>query len=342
MSGEFNLTLHRAASMLFLIFVLACSSAILHSENNPLIVVTFYSLKEDVEQLLCGSGVVHSLVNPGVDPHEYQLSMEDIRILSLADLIISTGHTHFELRIKELVERGEIKAKYVDIVDDATVILRVNPVTGKPNYHMPIRDPYNYVIFVFKVAEALSEVDPSRASCYWSKAFTIAGSVLNTASMLAGRFRGLVVVDKPHVQYAVSWLGFNVTYILKYEEEAPLTPEHVYVLLELLNRGNVIAVFVTDPPDAPESRVLQEEAQKRGIPVLRVPSAVTTGTYKSIKSVAEQVSMLELDSTREVPVHEAERGALDMYGIALGFTLGFVTGFALLYVISARRRPYTN
>lgn len=311
---------------------------IVQAEGKPVVVVTFYSLKEDVERLMCGVGLVYSLVPAGIDPHEYQLSTRDVEVLSEADVIVSTGHTHFELEIRELVEKGEVRAKLVDIVENATVVFYVNPVTGRVNYHMPIRDPYNYVVFVFRLARVLAEVDPERAWCYHEKALIVISDVLNMVSTIAGRFSGFIVVDKPHVQYAVTWLGFNVVSILRYEEEAPIQPEHADKTIQLLRDKVAVAVFITEPSDAPESEILLEEAERHGIPVFKTPSPVTTGPYRALKEITRQIAEFKSrtmgESTLQLGRQYSEERVLML---TLGISVGLVAGFALSYALTKRR-----
>ena len=64
--------------------------------------VSFPNLAYDVGLLACEDDRIVSLAPAGSDPHEYQLTPEDVELLRRADLIISTGHVPFEARIKEL------------------------------------------------------------------------------------------------------------------------------------------------------------------------------------------------------------------------------------------------
>lgn len=302
-TGVSDLKVLRLSGIIILLCTLAVQSLLafivplIYGDEKPVIVVTFYSLKEDVEQLLCGRGVVHSLIPPGVDPHEYQLTTADISVIESADLIVSTGHTHFELEIKDMVAKGEIRAKLFDIVENVPLTLRKNPVTGLPNYHMPIRDPYNYVSFILALARALTEVDPERADCYLRNAVEVSRKVYELISPLAGRFSGDVIVDKPHAQYIASWLGFNVVLVLKYEEEAPVTPDVVEKAASLIRSKNVVAVFVTSPYDLPGTRLLVEEASSSSVPVVEVPSPHVTGAFNAVRSVVSLVERLDLVET---------------------------------------------
>ena len=317
---------------------LIVGSTIVRGESHPLVVVTVSSLKEDVEQLLCGSGSVYVLVPPGVDPHEYQLSVSDVEVLKRADLVVSTGHTHFELKIHEMRERGEIQGNVVDVLEIPGILLLLNPVSGQPNYHMVVRDPVNYIAFILNVTSALVEVDPERAQCYRENALKVLERVIVDIMPYRGSRRGLVVVDKPHAQYAVTWLGYNVTWIVRFEEEAPLTPESTRRVSELLDSGAISAVFVTDPPVAQESRFLLEEASRNNVPVIRVPSPTSTSALEALRTVVNQVK--ELTPPRAEKPPEASP-VLSEYSAVVSGVVGFAVGVLSMYVVTklARRRP---
>ncbi|HIP25359.1 MAG TPA: ABC transporter substrate-binding protein, partial [Archaeoglobus profundus] len=108
--------------------VLLLSLLLLGSAKGLTIIVTFPNLEEDIK-LVAPKDVIKSIVPVGVDPHTYQLTPDDIESLKRADVIISTAHTHFEMKIKKMVENGEIKAKLVEIPEIPGIKILKNPVT---------------------------------------------------------------------------------------------------------------------------------------------------------------------------------------------------------------------
>ncbi|MEM1703052.1 MAG: zinc ABC transporter substrate-binding protein, partial [Zestosphaera sp.] len=125
---------------LLLILVSFLNPLISYSSNSTgiTIVVTFPNLADDVNLIMCDSDRVYSLLPPSIDPHDYSLTPADVKLLEQADLIISTAHTHFELRISELRDQGVIKAVVIEIPKVSGIKLLQNPSTGLPNLHMPI------------------------------------------------------------------------------------------------------------------------------------------------------------------------------------------------------------
>jgi zinc/manganese transport system substrate-binding protein len=305
--------------------------------EGVIVVVTFSYLKPDVERLLCG-GVVYTIVPPGVDPHDYQLKPSDLDILRRADLIISTGHTAFEIAIKELARRGELKALVLDMVDDLNLTLRVNPTTKQVNYHMPINDPANYLVFLSRVVELLSTIDRGNRACYYERFHQVVSALASRILVYQGVFRGgKVVVDKPHVQYLVEWLGLEVAQIFKAEEGYQVTPQDVKAVEDLMRRGEVGIVVVTEPADSPEASRLIELARAHGVPVVKVASpASDKGVFNNLELTITQVrerSRLSSSVGQEGGVGVDRSPPLLVTISVLSAVLGLIVG----YYIGVRR-----
>jgi zinc/manganese transport system substrate-binding protein len=301
------------------------------SQSNLTIVVTTPSLVGDVERIVSDCGdVVFSLVPQGVDIHEYQLTPSDRELLSKADLIISTGHTSFELKIRELIREGELNAILLDILEIPGLKIRVNPVTGQLNYHMPVKDPVNYLLFMSNLTRTLSEINPSKANCYYSNYFKVLDELYKSILVHRDEYSGLVIVDTPHAQYYVEWTGLRVAWILKYEEEVPITMESLEKTSELLSSGLVRAVFITEGFQGGD--FLVEEAKKHGVIVITVPHpssnvSVLNGLYSVVDQLRRLVPKV-IESTSSIGAERGEYSNLLYY--SLTFTLGVIIGVSLV------------
>jgi zinc/manganese transport system substrate-binding protein len=308
-----------------------------NSTEGVIVVVTFSYLKPDVERLLC-NGVVYAIVPPGVDPHDYQLKPSDLDILRKADLIISTGHTAFEIEVEKLARRGELKALVLDIIDDLNLTLRINPTTKQVNYHMPINDPANYLVFLSRVVELLSTIDRGNRACYYERFHQVVSALASRILVYQGVFRGgKVVVDKPHVQYLVEWLGLEVAQIFKAEEGYQVTPQDVKAVEDLMRRGEVDIVVVTEPADSPEASRLIELARAHDVPVVKVASpASDKGIFNNLELTITQVrEKFRLTSSvgQEGEVGVSHSLSLLITILVLSTVLGLIVG----YYIGIRR-----
>ncbi len=246
-------------------------------DHGLVIVVTFPSLANDIRQLVCSDDHVISIVPPGADPHDYQLSVDDIELLRKADLIVSTGHTPFENRIKDLVVDGEINAVLLETPWIEGVVIKANPATGQPNLHMPIYDPLNYVAFINNVSDTLIQLRPRCSDLYNSRRLMVLQRVIELLSS-SPRIYVDAVADKPLVQYAISWLGIRVKYLVVKEHGVPATPSDLEVIEDALARKTVRLVVVTEPATDTVSKQLVELASRYDVPVIHIPSPLSNGT----------------------------------------------------------------
>lgn len=317
-----------------LVYVL--QAIVVGGSGGVVVVVTFSYLTPDVERLMCG-GVVYSIVPLGVDPHEYQLKPSDQEVLRRADIVVSTGHTSFEQSIRGMVERGEIKAVLLDIIEDAGVRLKVNPVTKQYNYHMPVNDPVNYLLFLSKLVEVLVKLDPGSKECIYEKYARVVSNVTSTILVNAGRFRGKAIIDAPHAQYLAEWLGFEVVQVLKAEEEYQVSPGDVEKAIDLARRGEVSIVFVTKPGVQPEGAKLIEIAREFNISVVMVDSpSGSTGVLENLVQLVNQISAVHTTPSSTPSLQNTEANyptAIVTSMVILAGGLGFLAG----YVFKSRR-----
>ncbi len=276
------------------ILILVGLTLLISNANGLNVVVTFPNLKYDLK-LIAPNDTVVSITKPGVDPHNYQLTPKDVATLKRADVIISTAHTPFEIKIRELVESGEIKAELIEIPKIPGIRILKNPDTGLPNLHMPIYDPHNYEVFLRYVAKKLSQLNPN--GDYIERAEIVCKRVEEIVSNTK-KLNAFAVADLPVVQYAVSWLNVTIRHLLIKEPGLPALPEDVRAVE---NMKNVQLVVVTDT-NSTASQMLKSIAEERGIPVLVVPSPIEGGSIlKKLKFISEEVNNLKFRKAKKSP-----------------------------------------
>jgi len=285
---------------LFLILVSFLTSVISYSSNSTglTIVVTFPNLVDDVNLIKCDLDKVYSLLPSSIDPHDYSLTPADVELLKQADLVISTAHTHFESRITELRDQGVIKAVILEIPKVPGIKLLQNPNTGLPNLHMPIYDPRNYLEFLRNLTNTLKHLNPACAGTYESRYELVKnkiGELLSSVKPL--NLRG--VGAKPAVQYAVSWLGINLTVFLVPEEGVSPAINTVREIEDQVRKGYVNIIVVTAEEDA-YVNYLRSLGAQYGIPVLEVPLPFSEGSIVSkLENIVSQVTKIKTSTTAE-------------------------------------------
>lgn len=268
-------TLLSTAIMLMLVYMSILQPNLLAQEDVGLrVVVTFPFMIEDIKSLLCYGDEVFSITSPGIDPHEYQLTPKDIGLLSIADLIISTAHTPFEAKIKELTSAGELGAKLIEIPGIPGLTILENPSTGNVNYHGLLFHGGNYAVFIRYIASALSTLRPGCSDVYHSKANELIQSIEEISTL--GSLKGLkAIIDSPVLQYLVAWLGAEVEHIVMIEHDVPILPRDIDKVQEVLRKAKDNTIIVLTE-DSVVRETLTELAHKFGVRAIAIPNPITS------------------------------------------------------------------
>ena len=322
----------RAVALAALLVLLTLTPT--HAGSGCYVVVTFSNLVYDVEPLLCEGDVVEYLAPPGVDPHNYQLSPSDVEKLRRADLVVSTAHAPFEVVVKDLIRRGELRALLVEIPEIPGVKILSNPVLGTPNYHMPIYDPVNYVEFITYLANTLSTLRPECSKHYRDAAARVASEVRELVDR-APKLSVVAAADTPLAQYAVTWLGVDVKYLVIREHGAPASPSDVSRIREAVRSGKVRLAVVAKPPRSKASEMLKGIAGEAGIPVIYVPQPFQEGSIiDKLRDVLTQA--LSIAGELEEPTSKAPTAsAWPLWGAGAAVTAVVAVVVALAWL---RRR----
>jgi len=273
------------------------------------IVVTFPNLIYDVKPFLCSGDYIVSIAPVGVDPHEYQLTPTNVEDLRKADIIVSTGHAPFEKNIEEMVGK-EIKGELLIIPKIPNIRILANPATGKPNYHMPIYDPNNYILFIKYISEVLAHKRPECANHYYERARDIVDKISSLINHTP-KVNVVAVADTPTTQYAVSWIGIRIKYLMIKEHEVPVSPKDVESIVEAMKNGEIKLAIINNPPTARASESLKELAEKYSVPILYVPSPIGEGSIlNKLTIISNQISNLSMEIPEETALLEQSQSTV--------------------------------
>ncbi len=325
----------RFAPVLILLITLSTTMALQHvwaGQNNGLLVVTtFDNLKYDVKQLLAPGDRVVSLVPPGVDPHSYSLRPQDIELLEKADLIVSTGHVAFEKQIEKMVKEGIIKAELIEIPDIPGIKVLDNPVTGKPNLHMPIYDPYNYIVFISRLASVMASLRPSMKDVYIEKETQVINKVAEIISSTK-RITGIGVGEAPPVQYAVEWAGLKIKYLALIQPGVPVPPSLLKQIEEQAKQHKIEYIVVIGNSTNPAHKLLLGLAEKYGLKTIVVPSPTSPSSIlDKLEYIVQEInSSVALNNSVSPMGGRDEQLLASQAALLLGLCTGFVTAFYVL------------
>lgn len=159
----------RFQSLCAALIVTLLASAPAAAATKPLHVVASFSVLADVVQQIGGGHiVVKSLVPPDGDPHQFEPSPDDARILKDADLTFISGEG-LEGWFEKLVQASGYKGK--PIVVSAGIKLRERQRKGKISDDPHVwNSPLNVQVWVANIEKALSAIDPVDTADYKANA----------------------------------------------------------------------------------------------------------------------------------------------------------------------------
>ncbi|ABN69476.1 periplasmic solute binding protein [Staphylothermus marinus F1] len=286
--------------MLLTITALLFNTIPVHSINNGnglFIVVSFPNLISDIKQLITDHDRVVSVAPQGIDPHEYSLTPKNVEDLEKADIIISLAHAPFEKRIHDLYVEGKLKGVLIEIPYIPGIIIRENPATHMPDYHMIIYDPFNYIIFIKYVAQKMSELNPEYKTYYLDKAREV---IRNVSDIIAKtpQLNMVGVADTPVTVYSVEWLGIDIKYLLVKEHGVQMTPQDLINVENSMKNKTIQVAIVTEPAVSQASKKLLELANKYSIPIIHVPSPLSQQSIPAKLSViSKEVISLSINKS---------------------------------------------
>ena len=154
---------------LLAVAAVACSRGNASADGRITVVAAFFPLVEAAGRVGGTRGAVTNLTAPGVEPHDIELTPDQLRSIATADLVLYLGGG-FQPAVQDAV--GDASGSVVD-VSQGLRSLPVPPgesaeeLAADPHVWL---DPVLYGQIVDRVAQALSTVDPSHASTYRANA----------------------------------------------------------------------------------------------------------------------------------------------------------------------------
>jgi len=280
------------------------------------IVVTFPAYDIVLKEAFPNADVI--LLTKGVsDPHMYQLTPQDlqmIKALTERDVIISSMHAPFELKIAEMAKNGEIKAKLIDLTKiqwyltwDGKLVKEAEHDHGKHDHGAHKHDHgglnlHDHGIFppnVFILIEEVSKATGLKPD----QNFIQKLKQLNAT--YANKFSGKAIAITPAAQYILYWLGFRDIALFIKEPGVPPSPADLQKALQYAKEGApALAVVVRGEAlrivDSFRDKMNEHGAQ---------PKIITADFSKSYLSTLENLAKEIAAATAAKPTETAQQTA---------------------------------
>lgn len=203
------------------------------------VVASFYPLFEAAERVGGDRVEVRSLVPPGIEPHDVELTSRDADALLDADVVLFVGGG-FQPAVQEFVASRE--GGSVDVLGSFPPGSRVDP-------HVWL-DPVKMQAIVERIAEGFSEADPPGSSAYAANARDYGAEIARVhqdyLDGLASCDRRLIVATHAAFGHLAARYGLQQEAISGPAPEAEPDPRRFADLADLVRRGGVTTIF-TEP-----------------------------------------------------------------------------------------------
>lgn len=230
------------------VIILAISFAMLAGTRAELTVASLSTITTDIAKNVGGDKVrVIPVIKPGIDPHEFQPTPEDVKEIVTADLVLITGK-HLEGYLTKLEESAGGAGKFVD-TGAAFPSLKLEE-DGKP-----VEDPHwwHSVANVKKAAvvveKRFEEADPANKAVYEKNLAAYLGT-LKDLEIWAKREVATLPRDKRKLvtshdafQYLAHDFGFKIYSIEGVSTEDEPSSKKIADLINTIKAEGVKAVF---------------------------------------------------------------------------------------------------
>lgn len=270
--------LHRLAALALLAIALLVLSGPAAAERLP--VVVSFSILGDLTQKIGGEHVqVHTLVGNGADPHVYQPTPTDARIVSRARLVVVNG-LGFEGWIERLIRSSGYRGQLVVASKGIEALGSAPAASGGSEQQHPQhdhggagvdphawQDPGNVRRYVDNIAAALADVDPANKAVYQANAARLKQQLEVLDSDIRAIFSALPPGQRTVVTSHDAFAYFSHAYGIRFLAPVGVSPDAqpsaaaVGAIIRQIRQEKIRAIFMENISDP---RLLKRISQESG------------------------------------------------------------------------------
>ncbi|MEM0329704.1 MAG: metal ABC transporter substrate-binding protein, partial [Nitrososphaerota archaeon] len=218
---------------------------------------------------------VRNILPPGVDPHSYEPSAQELlSLVSGASLIVVTGPNHYpvEEKIEQLSEEGLIRARVLDYKDYQREGLRLLEIDGGLNPHGYFYSLSGLRAIAKACAGELSRLMPDKSEYFEQRLSTylerlaLASEIIKQMNVAGVR---VALVD-PVLQYVAQDIGLEVEGVLIPVHGVEPSPEEVARIVRLAREGKIPLVLLSDI-GLGEASAIMSSLEENDVPYALIP-----------------------------------------------------------------------
>lgn len=233
------------------IIIVICLLGILpvtaQEEDRPLVVASASIFRDMAEVVSGGLVEVQSVVPIGGDPHIYEPTPADVRLVARADLVLVNGLT-FEGWMNELIANSGTRARTITITEGiGTIESEEYANSSDPHAWMTAK---NGQLYVENIRRALVDLDPYNkdvydfnAQLYQQQLEDLDKEIFREISSLP-ESRRVLITSHDAFRYYGRYYGVRVEAALGTSTDAEVQTEDVNRLTKIIQESGVPAIFV--------------------------------------------------------------------------------------------------
>ena len=216
------------------------------SGGRVVVATTFTILADMVGRVGGDRVVVESVTTPGADVHQYEPTVEDLKRVEGADLVVSNG-----------LGMDDWLLRFIDGTDAAHLVttdgieplpIRAGNYTGRPNPHAWM-SPLEGAEYIRTIAAALSDIDPDGERGYTARAADYIGELEDMTDRARAAVesvpedRRVLVTCEGAFSYLARDLGLEELYLWPVNSENQGLPRQITALIDEIREREIGAVF---------------------------------------------------------------------------------------------------
>jgi zinc transport system substrate-binding protein len=226
--------------MLAVLAIMAGCGGKAPGDGRVRVVASFYPLQYVAQQVGGDRVNVTNLVQPGAEPHDLELSPQQMAAIADADLVLYLPG--FQPSVDDAVSQDAHDTS----LDVAAGITRLESPEGGKDPHVWL-DPAQLITITNAVADRLATIDPANATAYHQRAATL-DAALSTldgelAAGLASCQRRQIVTSHAAFGYLAQRYGLTQIPITGLSPEVEPTPQHLAEAAETARQAGATTIF---------------------------------------------------------------------------------------------------
>jgi zinc transport system substrate-binding protein len=226
------------------------------------VVAAFYPVQEAAENVGGGLVDVTNLTAPGVEPHDLELSPDQVEAIATADVVLYLGDG-FQPAVEDAI--GDAEGVTVDLLAGLPT---VEPPSGSEegltvDPHVWL-DPVLYAQMVGEIRGALAQASPEDASTFRTNADAFTKQISQLAddyrTGLASCQRTLIVTNHAAFGYLAGEYGLTQEAITGLAPDAEPSAQRLAELKDLVEQRGVTTIFTEDLVSPKVAETLADEA----------------------------------------------------------------------------------